>query len=64
MHQKLAVIRIQNLKLSDSQEKLIDDRLTDYCAELWWNFTYEYDKKYVREVVISVATKGIDNVDI
>ena len=61
---KLVSLLFSLYQLFENIMKLIEDKLTDYCAELWWNFTYEYDKKYVREVVISVATKGIDNVDI
>lgn len=64
MHQKRSIISVKNLKLSESQERLIDDKLTDYCAELWWNYTYEYDRKYVRDVVINVAINSIDNVNI
>ena len=58
MHSKSAIIRFKNYKLSDYQEKLIDDMLIDYCAKLWWNYTYEYDKNHVHEIVISIAEKG------
>lgn len=58
MDLKRVIIKNRNFILSDSQEALIDDKLTDYCAELWWNFTYEYDKKYVKEIVLKVATVG------
>ena len=64
MHSKKAIIYARNLMLSDSQEKLIDDMLLDYCAELWWNYTYEFDKKHVRKVVLKVATGGIDNINV
>ena len=58
MDLKRSIIKNRNFILSDSQEAMIDDKLTDYCAELWWNFTYEYDKKYVKEIVLKVATVG------
>ena len=61
MDLKRVIIKNRNFILSDSQEALIDDKLTDYCAELWWNFTYEFDSGCVREIVLKVATEGIDD---
>ena len=58
MKTKKAVIIHHNFLLSKSQERLLDSELNRYCDELWWNYTYEYDKKYVVELVTKIATEG------
>ena len=44
--------------LSDSQEELLNDKLTDYCSELWWNYTYKFDRKHVTNLVKKIAIEG------
>lgn len=55
---KSVIIRNRNYVLTDSQEKLLDDELEEYCADLWWKFETDFDKKHVRDMVIKIATEG------
>ena len=58
MFVKNRYIKLYNLMLSDSQEELLNDKLTDYCAELWWNYTYKFDRKHVTNLVKKIAIEG------
>lgn len=55
---KSAIIRSHDYMLSDSQEKLLDDKLEEYGIDLWWDKETNFDKKRVSDMVMKIATEG------